>query len=354
MRIAISLTSLAALAAVFIPPQLATAEDSISGDGYCDYVEGVAAAQSALKLAPQAFTELGYIEQSVVSTNPDIQSNGLRLVAGLKYQLTGLYEGSVIKDRASADCRRHQALEQVRGETLYRALDARVKVLDAALVETDKLLQTVAADLEARRTTAQEATATRLRVEELRQLSTDAHNQMSTLPKPTRGTDLSGALTAFQRADDEVEVYEGKQRWIQAFDVSLRAGVDEFLDRTPNPSPYFGVITVGINLGTLLQGGDNDRAAAGRRRLVRSGHDPLAVDATVERLKALVEAEAIRLEQTATLEADLKRQLDTLGKVGGDESRRYRQTVWFDWIKVQAEHAYLDAHLAALKQVLGQ
>jgi hypothetical protein len=39
--------------------------------------------------------------------------------------------------------------------------------------------------------------------------------------------------------------------------------------------------------------------------------------------------------------------------VGGDESKRYRQTVWFDWIKVSAEHAYLDAHLAALRQVLG-
>lgn len=299
------------------------------------------------------FTELGYIEPSITSTNPGVQGNGLRLVAGLKYQLTGLYEGSVIQDRATADCRRHQALDQVRGETRYRALDARVKVLDAAITEADQLLQAVTADLEARRTTAQEATATRLRVEELRQLSTDAHNQMTALPKPTAGSDLSGALTAFQKADDQVEVYEGKQRWIQAFDVSLRAGVDTFLDGPTTPSPYFFVATLGVNLGTLFQGSGNDRATAGRRRLVRSGHDPLAVDATVERLKAVALAEAIRLEQTATLEADLKRQYDTLAKVGGDESKRYRQTVWFDWIKVKAQHAYLDAHLAALKQVLG-
>jgi hypothetical protein len=350
MRAAISL---AALAVVSATPRLAAAEDTISGDGYCDYVEGVAAAQGALKLAPQVFTEFGYIEQSIASTNPDVQGNGLRLLAGLKYQLTGIYEGSVIKDRASADCRRHQALEQVRGETQYRALDARVHVLDAAIAETDKLLATVTADLEARRTTAQEATATRLRVEELRQLSTDVHNQMSTLPKPARGRDLSGALSAFQQADDQVEVYDGKQRWIQAFDVNLRTGIDAFLDRSPNPSPYFAVITIGINLGTLFQGSGNDRAAAGRKKLVRSGHDPLAVDATVERLKAVVAGEALRLEQTATLEADLKRQLDALTRVGGDESKRYRQTVWFDWIKVAAEHAYLDAHLAALKQVLG-
>jgi len=352
MRAAISMTTVAAIAAVTIP-RPASADEPVTGDGYCDYVEGVASAQRALKVAPQVFTELGYIEQSVASTNPDVQGNGLRLLAGLKYQVTGLYEGSVLQDRASADCRRHQALEQVRGETQYRALDARVQVLDAAIAEADKLLATLTADLDARRTTAQEATATRLRVEELRQLSTDTHNQMSALPKPGAGGDLSGALTAFQRADDQVEDAEGKQRWIQAFDVNLRAGLDAFLDRSPNPAPYFAVMTIGINLGALFQGGGNERAAAGRRRLVRSGHDPLAVDATVERLKAIVEAEALRLEQTATLEADLKRQHDTLAKVGSEESKRYRQTVWFDWIKVKAEHAYLDAHLAALKQVLG-
>jgi len=111
---------LAAAAAVAAGPGRATADDLVSGDGYCDYVEGVAAAQSALKFAPQVFTEVGYIEQAVASTNPDIQSSGLRLLAGVKYQLTGLYEGSVIQGRARADCRRHRALEQVRGETQYR------------------------------------------------------------------------------------------------------------------------------------------------------------------------------------------------------------------------------------------
>ena len=51
---------------------------------------------------PQVFTEVGYIEQSVASTNPDIQSSGLRLLAGLKYPLTGLYEGSVIQPASPA------------------------------------------------------------------------------------------------------------------------------------------------------------------------------------------------------------------------------------------------------------
>ena len=81
--------------------------------------------------------------------------------------------------------------------------------------------------------------------------------------------------------------------------------------------------------------------------------DPLAVDATVARLQAVAEAEAVRLGQTATLEADLKRQLDALTRVGGDESKRYRQTVWFDWIKAKAELAYLKTHAESLRQALG-
>ncbi|MBS1124696.1 MAG: hypothetical protein H6Q90_6924, partial [Deltaproteobacteria bacterium] len=36
-----------------------------------------------------------------------------------------------------------------------------------------------------------------------------------------------------------------------------------------------------------------------------------------------------------------------------DDSRRYRQTVWFDWIKIRAERAFHEAHAAALKQVIG-
>ncbi len=114
---------------------------------------------------------------------------------------------------------------------------------------------------------------------------------------------------------------------------------------------------MGINLGALFQGGANDRAVAGRRRPVRSGRDPIAADATAERLRVIVETETEtetkREQETAALEADLQRQLDALTRLGGEESKRYRQTAWFEWIKIRAEHAYLTAHLRALHEVLG-
>jgi len=53
------------------------------------------------------------------------------------------------------------------------------------------------------------------------------------------------------------------------------------------------------------------------------------------------------------LVAELERQLTALDKISGEDSKRYRQTVWFDFVKAKAEQAYLVAHLDSLHEVLG-
>lgn len=345
-------------AAIFTSLLLATstasaeeAEPVTTGDGYCDYVQGKAAAESAVLFSPTLIGQFGLIEQAAGAANPDVNSGGLRLIAGVRVSLDGIYKGLATRDRARADCKRHNALEQVRGETTYQALDARAQVLDKALAETDKILKQVAADLDARRTTAQEATATRLRVEELRQLAMQTHREMSLLPQPSGP--LAGALGTFQRADQDVERIEGKLRRASAFDVSFRVGLDQFLDSSAdNPSPYFAVIAVGVNLGVLFQGAANERAAAGRQRLVSSGRDPVASDASAERIQVMIATQEQRAQETATLEADLAKQLKALDRLDGEDTKRYRQTVWFEWIKVKAENAYYETHLKGLREVM--
>lgn len=319
-------------------------------DGYCDFVEGTAASESAVMIAPELFGQFGRIEQASSSTLPAADPGAVRVIGGLRWRLSGIYEGLATRGRAQADCRRHRAFEQVRGETLHRALAARAKVLEEALPEAEKLLAQAAADFEARRATAQDATATRLRVEELRRLAMEARRALRELPAPGGG-ELTGALAAFQRADDDVERHEAKLRRARGIDLSVRVGVDQYVDgaAAADSSPVFAVVSLGVNLGLLWQGSGNTRAAAGRRRLVRSGRDGVSVAGTA----ALVEATTQRAADTAALEADLGRQLEALGRVGGEDSKRYRQTVWFDWVKVRAERAYHDAHLAALKQVAG-
>lgn len=323
-----------------------------AGDGFCDYVQGKAAAESATLFGPTLFGQFGLVEQAAGAVNPDVNTGGLRLITGVRVSLDGIYKGMATRDRARAECRRHEALEQVRGETRYAAFAARADVLDDALAETEKILREATSDLEARRTTAQEATATRLRVEELRQLATDTHREMSLLPQPSGP--IGGAAARFQRADADLERVEGRLRRASAFDVSFRFGLDAFLDRAgENPSPYFAVLAVGVNLGVLFQGSANERAAAGRARFVASGRDPQAADASGERLRLLLATMEKRAGETGTLEADLEKQLKLLDRLGGEDSKRYRQTVWFEWIKIRAEHAFFEAHAKALREVMG-
>ena len=331
---------------------VAYAEPPAGDDGYCDYVNGVADATSAVQMSPTLIGMFGYVDQSIASptANP---SNTLRVIGGVKYSLSGLYSGIATRDHAIADCRRHTALEQVRGETTARALAARAKVLDAALTEADQILKEVNADLDARRTTAQEATALRLRVEELRGLAADAHQQLSALPAATNEP-LGAAMVTYHQSDADMEAYEAKLRRAAAFDVLVRAGGDEYLDSSvTSPTQFFGLLEVDVNLGFLFQGPGNSKAAAGRKRLVETGHDPLGVDATIDRVRTLIEVESRRQQDNAALVAELQRQLDALATIPGDDSRKYRQTVWFDFVKAKADQAYLTAHLAALREVAG-
>ncbi|HEY5922912.1 MAG TPA: hypothetical protein VIV11_14635 [Kofleriaceae bacterium] len=318
-------------------------------DGYCDYVEGVANAQAAVQMSPELIGAVGYVEQPSADIDAASQK-GVRLIAGVRYRLSGLYEGTATRNRAKADCRRYRALEQVRGETTSRAIAARVAVLDDALKEADKILRTDEADFAARRMTAQEATATRVRVEELRELAAEDHRQLSALPPPS-AKPLAGALQAYRSADSDMERYEAKLRRAEAIDVSVRFGIDQYPERD-NPQPYFAVLSVGVNLGLLFQAGPNSRAAKARKQLVQSGRG-IGVEGTVDRLRATVEIEAKRAKETEALVKELERQLDALNRIAGEESKRYRQTVWFEWVKAKAQHVYLTTHVESIKEVLG-
>jgi hypothetical protein len=335
---------------IALVPATGFADDK--NDGYCDYIEGTADATAATLMTPQLFGQFGYIEQPSFAVAPSGTSENLRAIGGVRYSLTNIYAGKVTKTRAGADCRRHDALSVLRGATAARALAARVQVLDAAQAEADKILNDSQAALEGRRTTAQEATATRLRVEELRTLTADAHRELASLPPPDQRP-LGSLLMAYRIADDDMESSEGTLRTLNAYDLNIRFGADKFLQGPNQSTNFFGVVELGVNIGALWVGSANSRAAAGRKRYVRSGHDPLGLDSTIDQIRATLELETKRIAQTQALVADLDAQLQALAEIQSDESRRFRETVWFDAIKAKADLAYLQAHVAALQEVIG-
>jgi hypothetical protein len=320
-------------------------------DGYCDHVENVAKAEAALLVTPEVFGSVGYVEEP--QTGGVESSDGIRVIAGLRYSLGDFVEASATKKRAKADCRRHKALAAVEGVTAYKALAARAAVLDDAMAEADQLLEDANDDLRQRRATAQEVDATRLRVDALRELAADTRAELDALPQPADGESIEGALGAYYRADAEVERQEAKLRSASAWDVNVRVGYDQFVD-VADDSPFFAVVSLSVDLGWLVQGKYNKKAADGRKRAVREEHGAAHTDLTASRLQSLLEIEEKREAETAILLEDLAKQLKTLKKLGGDEGKRYREVVWFEWVKAKAEHAYYEAHVATLREVLGE
>jgi hypothetical protein len=65
-------------------------------------------------------------------------------------------------------------------------------------------------------------------------------------------------------------------------------------DALSDRSPFFGVVSLGINLGMLFQGSGNSRAASGRKRLVASGRDSRAVRKRRQRWKPTSNARSTR------------------------------------------------------------
>jgi hypothetical protein len=331
----------------------APADADTSGDGYCEFIEGTAQAASDLLYAPSAVGSIGYVKDPTVTDVNTAVTSGVRAVVGLQYNFVGIASGNATRALAKADCKRHQALDRVQGETVYRALRAKKKVYDEAMDAADKVMAEQEEDLKQHRITAQEVVATRLRVNELHDLQEDTARQLDALPVPVKGEALGGALASYYRADQEMEDQTGRLRKLSGFDVTARVGYDQYLDRQDN-SPLFAVLQVTVNLGEIWMGDANERAAAGRKKALREQHQVQLVDTTLTHIKKEIEQEGTRADETAALEQDLGNQLAQLDKIGGEDNKRYRQTVWFDFVKVKAEKAYFTAHVTSLKEVVGQ
>jgi len=342
-------TSVAAL--TLLCPAIAAAGPD---DGYCDYVEGSAAATATPLFAPQLYGLFGYVEQPAFAVTPLGEPSNLRAIGGVRYSFTNVLAGLAINKRARAECRRHQTLMavlNVRGATDARALAARIRVYDEAQAEANRMLAAINADLEARRATTPEATAMRLRVEELRALAARARTDLAALP-PADPRPLGSLLTAYRGADADVEASEGRLRTLGAFDVSARVGVDRYLDGIDAKTEFIGLVQVEVNLGVFWIGRSNARAARGRSHYARVGPDTFGASAAIDELRATLEAEQKRATEVAALVTDLGQKMDALAKLEGEDNRRFRETIWFDWIQAKAELAYLQEHVASLREVL--
>lgn len=334
--------------ATALAPSTSVAEPG--DDGYCDYVEGAAAADAATLFMPQLFAQFGYVEQPSSEFTPSADSTNLRVLGGIRYSVTDIYAGLATKSHARADCERHRALTGLRDTTTARALAARIQVYEDAQAEASRILRDQETAVETRQSTAQDLLATRLRVEELRTLAASARRELAALP-PVDGRPVRTLLSAYRSADADIERSEGRLRSIRAYDVTVRIGADRFLEGANQDTQFFGVLQLGVNVGALWTGAGNRRAANGRRRYARTESQVLD-GTTFEQLRTALDVEQKLVEQSAALVGDLARQLEAVTQVTGEDGKRFHETLWFAWVKASADLAYQRAHIEALREVL--
>ncbi|MCE9671377.1 hypothetical protein LY474_26585 [Myxococcus stipitatus] len=333
--------------------------------GYCDMVRGVGDAEAALELAPEVFGSFGAVNTGEAEGGTALGKPKLRITAGLSYDFVGIYRGRTLRQRAQAECRRHQALSALQSAVRQgtglgeeEALQARAQALQESLPRAEQLIATLREDLQSGKATLEELNAAQVRLDHLRALHTDTHlarERLAALPRLPAGQKLETLLADLRAADDAVEDHSGSLRRARAWELSIRGGYDEVFD-IDQDVPLFGQVMLTYDLGHLWQGHANARAREGRRRSLVEEVDgaPLRVAELLVELRARMRAEDARLREVTTLISDLEGQLREVEALQTREIRRFRDYLLLELARLRAERAYLGAHVESLQRFLGE
>jgi hypothetical protein len=355
------------LAALALPAAAyAQADYADDGDAYCAYATGVANSQTAILVTPQLFLDTGLVNGSDITSG----SGGItsappttRLTFGARYSLVqGLVRGIVTRLRAGADCDRYRASSSLarflvdnREQVSPSALDAKVAVLRAALPRAQEILGKLRTAVERAHATVEELEATQVRVDDLEASLLQAETLRAGLPSRTSLPSPEELLRRHRAADAEVMRYEGQLRLTDAFDISVRGGLDYFFGLR-DQNPYFGVVSLTINPGVIYAPFAESAAARARAKAVRLENDAVEQKAELlaSRLKTLLAGERRRLGEVKILIADVEGRIHAIEAIESDKLRRFRESMWFDWVKLKAEQEFLRVHTGELQSSLGE
>ena len=183
---------------------------------------------------------------------------------------------------------------------------------------------------------AADLVAIQLRVDRLERQYADVRQELASIPAAARelqAVTLATARNAELAAEDSARAV----RTYNAVDVQLRAGYQRYFDETATDrTPWFGTISVDINLGVFARGSANARA---RRALDRAAAERERVHG------AQLADDTSRSSSAAARLIEVGAQLDLLDRLGGLEGRRQRRLLWFDLVELRADHAGATARL---------
>jgi hypothetical protein len=72
------------------------------------------------------------------------------------------------------------------------------------------------------------------------------------------------------------------------------------------------------------------------------------------RLRAALADEQRRLRESFALLTELEVRLRTIESIESERLRRAREAMWFDWVRLKADHEFLRVHVGELKEALAE
>lgn len=334
------------------------------GEAYCRFAEGVAQSEAALLRAPEVFASVGHFSTVGTSLEPAAGVQTTRILAGLRYDLARLVRGNLLVRRARAECERYRAMARLegvlrdgQGATLAPALATKIAILRNRLPNLMQRMDGLQNDVAAARATVEDLHSFRIRVDELRDAIAAAELQLAQGKGRPMGAEasLSELLDAYWEADREVERVEGELRRAHAFGLELKGGYEELLT-VEQGVPLFGIVTLSYNLGHLWQGGPNRRAreARGEWRRVRGGAPgSQRIAEALHVLESTRVSQRKRLEEVRILAKDIAEQLEIVEGLETRKVSRFRDYLWLESTRLEAERAFLEKHVEELDRFLG-
>lgn len=334
------------------------------GEAYCRYIEGVAQSDAALLRAPELFGSVGHFSTVGSDLEPAAGVQTTRILAGIRYDLARLVRGNLLVRRARAECDRYRAMSRLevalrdgQGATLAPALASKIAVLRDRLPSLVQRMDGLQSDVAAARATVEDLHSFRIRVDELRDAIATTELQLAQgRASPRQAAEpLTDLLETYWEADREVEAAEGALRRSQAFGLELKGGYEELLT-VDQGVPLFGLVTLTYNLGHLWQGAPNRRAKEARQewRRVRGGAPGShRIAEALQKLQATRTSQRKRLEEVRILARDLAEQLELVEALETRKVSRFRDYLWVELTRLEAEQAFLEKHVEALDRFLG-
>src|SRR5262249_16354678 len=229
-------------------------------------------------------------------------------------------------------------------------------VLRTALPEGARILTATAKSVESFATTIQEADATRLRVDELRRALAETEREAAVaMPSDAiPSASLHVLLRQAQLGRTKWYKAEADVRESSAWEFTLRAGYDHFL-LVPEGRPLFATGTLTFNLAAPWQRRLEKRVLQAQEQWFLQRPDGIAVHTMkmIRRLQSIQNAEAARLKEIQLLMDDLELRIHSMREIGGLKAQSYADYLWFDYVKLKAEEAFLRTHLTDLAALTG-